>query len=149
MSHTLSDKKDEQTYRIIGAAMTVHRELGCGFLEAVYQEALEKEFQFKNIPYEREKKLPIQYRGQTLNTCYQADFVCFDSIIVELKALKQLSGTEGAQVINYLKASSSKKALLINFGPPQLQYKRFVNNLCSCSYADKTLSSADYADFRR
>ena len=109
--------------------MTVHRELGCGFLEAVYQEALEKEFGIENIPFEREKRLPIQYRGQTLNTFYQADFVCFDSIIVELKALKQLSGTEEAQVINYLKASSLQKALLINFGTPQMVYKRFVNNL--------------------
>jgi GxxExxY protein len=147
MAQIISDKKDNQTYRIIGAAMRVHRELGCGFLEAVYQEALEKEFDVKNIPYEREKKLPIQYRGQTLNTSYQADFVCFDSIIVELKALKQLSGTEEAQVLNYLKASSRRKALLINFGTPQLQYKRYVNSLCSS--ANIALSSAEDADCRR
>ena len=142
MSNVLTGTNDQQTYRIIGAAMTVHRELGCGFLEAVYQEALEKEFDIENIPYEREKKLPIQYRGQILNTTYQADFVCFGAIIVELKALKQLTGTEEAQVINYLKASSLGKALLINFGTPQLRYKRFVNNFCSST--NKTLSSADY-----
>ena len=77
--------------------MAVHRELGCGFLEAVYQEALQKEFGIEKIPYEREKKLPIQYRGQTLSTTYQADFVCFGSIIVELKALKQ--GSSGICVL--------------------------------------------------
>lgn len=129
MTQIFADQRDQQTYRIIGAAMAVHRELGCGFLEAVYQEAIEKEFELENIPYEREKKLAIQYRGETLNVYYQADFVCFGSTIVELKALKQLSGTEEAQVINYLKASSLKKALLINFGTPQLQFKRFANNL--------------------
>ena len=123
------DIRDKETYAIIGAAMTVHKKLGCGFLEAVYQEALEREFQYLNIPYEREKKLPITYRDKALKTYYQADFVCYGEIIVELKALQQMSGIEQAQVINYLKASDLHKALLINFGDKTLQYKRVVLNL--------------------
>jgi len=119
---------DEETYAIIGAAMTVHGKLGHGFLEAVYQEALECEFRFLGIPYQREHKLPISYRNATLKTYYQADFVCYDSVIVELKALQQISGVEEAQVINYLKASGLNRALLLNFGTQQLQHKRFVYN---------------------
>jgi len=121
--------RDGQTYAIIGAAMTVHRELGSGFLEAVYQEALEREFQLQDIPYEREKLLPIHYRGERLNTFYKADFVCFGSVVVELKALSELAGREESQVINYLKASGLHKALLINFGTTSLQHKRLVYNL--------------------
>jgi len=121
--------RDGQTYAIIGAAMTVHRELGSGFLEAVYQEALEREFQLQDIPYERDKLLPIHYRGEPLNTCYKADFVCFGSVVVELKALSELAGREESQVINYLKASGLHKALLINFGTTSLQHKRLVYNL--------------------
>lgn len=122
-------KKDEHTFAIIGAAMNVHRALGSGFLEAVYQDALEVELNAKGIPYEREKVLPIVYRNRPLSTFYKADFVCFDSVIVELKALQQLSGTEEAQVINYLKASRLQKALLLNFGFKSLQHRRFVYNL--------------------
>jgi GxxExxY protein len=121
--------RDKETYAIIGAAMTVHRELGCGFLEAVYQDALEKEFQYLKIPYKREYKLPVFYHGQQLNSFYKADFICFDSVIVELKALQNLSGNENAQVINYLKASNLHKALLLNFGTKSLQHKRLVFNL--------------------
>lgn len=121
--------RDKETYAIIGAAMTVHRELGCGFLEAVYQDALEKEFQHLSIPYAREVKLPVFYRGELLSSYYQADFICFDSVIVELKALQKLSRTEEAQVINYLKASNLHRALLLNFGSKSLQHKRLVFNL--------------------
>ena len=120
---------DKQTYNIIGAAIAVHNKLGCGFLEAVYQEALEKQFQLQGIPYEREKHLPIFYMEKQLETHYQVDFVCFEMVIVELKALQQLSETEDAQVINYLKASGLHKALLINFGTQSLQHKRLVFNL--------------------
>jgi len=124
-----SADRDPETYAIIGAAMTVHRELGCGFLEAVYQDALEKEFQHLNILYKREVKLPAFYRGELLSSYYQADFICFDSVIVELKALQRLSGTEEAQVINYLKASNLHRALLLNFGSKSLQHKRLAFNL--------------------
>ncbi|TLD40775.1 MAG: NADH:ubiquinone oxidoreductase subunit 5 (chain L)/Multisubunit Na+/H+ antiporter, MnhA subunit [Candidatus Jettenia ecosi] len=124
-----TDKKDSETYAIIGAAMAVHRELGNGFLEAVYQEALEREFSRQGIPHVREQEFKIFYRGQEMKIFYKADFVCFGNIIVELKALQQLSGNEESQIINYLKASGLNKGLLLNFGTRQLQYKRFVFNL--------------------
>ena len=129
MTQKCADKRDSETYAIIGAAMTVHRELGCGFLEAVYQEAFERELQIVGLPYKREVELPVFYRGFRLNAWYKADFICFDTSIVELKALSNITGTEEAQVINYLKASGKNKALLINFGAQQLQYKRLVFNL--------------------
>lgn len=118
---------DEQTKAIIGAAMKVHRELGCGFLEHVYQCALAVELDRQGIPFEREVEMPVHYMGEKLDCYYRADFICFGEIIVELKALAQLSGIEECQVINYLKASSLKRALLINFGGKSLEFKRFVN----------------------
>ncbi|MBZ0305993.1 MAG: GxxExxY protein [Anaerolineae bacterium] len=120
---------DEQTFEIIGAAMAVHRELGHGFLEAVYQEALAIEFTDRGMPFAREVELPILFRGQRLNTGYRADFLCFDNIIVELKALDKLTTREEAQVINYLKASGKPRGLLLNFGNRSLEQKRFVLNL--------------------
>ena len=121
-----ADKGDPQTYSIIGAAMETHSTLGHGFLEAVYQEALAMEFAQRNIPFQREVALDIRYKNQKLPTAYRADFVCFDSVIVELKALSTLGNSETAQVLNYLKATGFGRGLLLNFGTPALQHKRVV-----------------------
>ena len=122
----VENNKDPQTYAVIGAAMKVHAELGCGFLEVVYQEALEMEFKHCGIPYVRELDLPIEYRGQKLKTFYRVDFLCYGDLLVELKALSQITGTEESQVINYLKASGHSRALLLNFGTKSLYHRRFV-----------------------
>jgi GxxExxY protein len=119
-------ENDPRTYSIIGAAMEVYRQLGCGFLEPVYQEALAIEFTNREIPFVRETKLPLTYKGRALDTKYCADFICFDSVVVELKALVRMSGTEEAQVINYLKATGHEVGLLINFGRRSLEHRRFV-----------------------
>src|SRR5258707_9508940 len=93
-------ERDPRTYAIIGAAMEVHKQLGCGFLEAVYQEALAIEFAKRDISSKREVRLPIHYKGQLLSTVYCVDFICLDAVIIELKALAHMSGIEEAQVIN-------------------------------------------------
>ncbi len=116
----------EEVYRIIGACMEVHKQLGNGFLEAVYQEALEEEFKIQGIPYVREKQLKIEYKGKVLKKFYIADFVCFENIVVELKALSSLTNDHEAQVLNYLKTTGNKVGVLVNFGTSSLQYKRFV-----------------------
>ncbi len=116
---------DQKTYSIIGAAMEVHKELGSGFLEAVYQEALEKEFTYQEIPYQSQPPVRIEYKGKPLKKKYEPDFICFDEVIVEIKAMDKLSGVEHAQIINYLKATSFKVGLLINFGNKSLEHKRF------------------------
>ena len=119
------EQRDPRSYAIIGAAMEVHKGLGCGFLEAVYQQALSLEFQFRKIPFQREVDLPIRYKGTALDATYRVDFICYDAVIVELKALSRLSGSEEAQVINYLKAKGGGVGLLLNFGTDSLTYKRF------------------------
>jgi GxxExxY protein len=126
MPQTNADSRDEQTHGIIGAAMEVHRQLGPGFLEAVYQEALAIEFAARSIPLAREVELPVNYKGQRLTCSYRADFVCYESVIVELKALKAITGVEEAQLLNYLKATRLERGLLVNFGRPSLEFKRFV-----------------------
>ncbi len=149
---------DPRTYAMIGAAMEVDRELGPGFLEGVYQDALEIEFQLRGIPYVREKGISISYKGQPLQHLYRADFICYDAVLVETKALKQLNSADVSQILNYLrtyalwpvsppshtehgqetgssnpvspnlKATGLKVSLLINFGKPSLEYRRFAND---------------------
>ena len=121
------DPNREKTYNIIGAAMAVHSELGNGFLEAVYGDALAIEFNKRGIPFAREKEIEILYKGTPINHKYYADFLCYDSIIVEIKAIEKLTNIQEAQVINYLKASNFKIGLLINFGESHLVTKRLVN----------------------
>lgn len=106
--------------------MEVHQELGNGFLEAVYQEALEIEFIKRNILFEREKRLEIVYKGIKLKKVYIADFVCFDQIILEIKAISSLTTEHQSQLLNYLSAAELKVGLLINFGTKSLEYKRMV-----------------------
>jgi GxxExxY protein len=118
--------KDE-VYAIMGAAMEVHRELGSGFLESVYQEALEMELSRRQIPFESQQTVKIIYKGAVLRKEFIADLICFEKILVELKAQDGLSGKEEAQVLNYLKATGKKVGLVINFGShPKLEWKRLV-----------------------
>ena len=118
--------KDE-VFAIVGAAIEVHRVLGSGFLEAVYQEAMEIETASRKIPYVSQQILQIQYKQHILKKEYIADMVCFEKIIVEFKALDQLTGKEESQLINYLKATGYKVGVLINFGSnKKLEWKRFV-----------------------
>jgi len=132
-------KKDPRTHQIIGSAMEVHGALGHGFLEAVYHEALGIEFATKLIPFQSEVELPIYYKNETLLTSYRADFVCYDGIVVEIKALNKLSGKEESQIINYLKATKLEVGLLLNFGTPSLEYKRFT-------FTNKSMKSVKSAD---
>ena len=117
--------KDE-SFRIVGAAMEVHNTLGSGFLEAVYQEAFQYELEALNIPFKREVSLPIVYKNKTLSKYYIADFICYECIIVEVKALTELTKEHKAQVINYLKATNYELGILVNFGSSKLSYERII-----------------------
>jgi GxxExxY protein len=118
--------KDE-VYAIIGAAMDVYNDLGSGFLEAVYQEAMEIETASRKIPALPEQKLYIEYKGAPLKKFYEADLICYEKIIVEIKALDKLTSREEAQILNYLKATGMQVGLLINFGSHNnLEWKRLV-----------------------
>jgi GxxExxY protein len=119
---------DEQTYAAIGAAIDVHRELGCGFLEAVYREALTVEFIHRQIPFAREPLIHVYYKGCRLPCGYRPDFLCFDQIVIELKAAAALTGNDQAQVLNYLKATGFARGLLFNFGKTSLEFKRLVRS---------------------
>lgn len=114
----------EESYKIIGAAMEVHRLLGCGFVEAIYQEALEREFALREIPFEREKELTVSYKGDLLSKTFKADFVCYNRIILELKAVKEFADEHYAQIYNYLRASGMDLGILINFGTASIEYER-------------------------
>ena len=117
----------EESYKILGACFEVYQALGRGFLEAVYQECLQIEFSECGIPFAPQRLIPITYKGRTLDQFYKADFICYDSIIVELKAISQLTDEHRAQVFNYLRATRMKLGILINFGSyPKLEYQRIV-----------------------
>jgi GxxExxY protein len=118
----------EEVYSIVGAAMGVHSNLGPGFLETVYHAAIKIELANRKIPFESEKSLPIFYKGQQLDTGYRADLICYDQIVVELKALDRLTSKEEAQMLNYLKATGMRVGVLINFGSHgKLEWRRYAN----------------------
>ena len=116
------------SFSIIGAAMEVHRIIGCGFTEPVYQEALEEELRLREIPYSREKEFQVIYKGKVLGKSFRPDFVCYDKVIVELKTVSDFTDEHYAQVCNYLKATGMELGLLINFANKSLEYKRIVRN---------------------
>ncbi len=117
----------DESFAVLGAAIEVHKVLGSGFLEAVYQEALEIELADRKVPFEPRKGLAVCYKGKPLRKAYEADLVCFEKIIVELKALDRLSGKEEAQILHYLKASGMRVGLRINFGSHgRLEWKRYI-----------------------
>ena len=116
-----------ESYKIIGCCMKIHSELGPGFLEAVYEEVLEKEFVKESIPYKKQVSLDLYYDGVKLNKKYRADFICFDNIILEIKAVSQVPIVFYKQLQNYLKATNLELGMLINFGSSSLTYKRILN----------------------
>lgn len=117
----------EECYKIVGACFEVYKEKGCGFLEAVFQECLALEFALQEIPFEAQRTLRLNYKGRPLKQGYVADFICFDKIIVELKAVSQVTDEHRAQVINYLNATQFRLGLLVNFGHhPKLEWERIV-----------------------
>jgi len=118
---------EQETYDILGACFEVYKEKGCGFLEAVYQECLEVEFALRDLPARSLVAIPLAYKGRKLKKNYEADFVCFDQILVELKAVSALADEHRAQVQNYLHATGLKVALLVNFGHfPKVEHERYV-----------------------
>jgi GxxExxY protein len=117
----------EEAFAVLGACFEVYNEMGCGFLEAVYQECLEIELGLRNIPFKPQEALLLKYKNRQLQQTYVPDFICFDKIIVEIKAVSELDDGHRAQVHNYLKATGFRLALLVNFGRPgKVQYERIV-----------------------
>jgi len=117
----------EEVYRVIGAAIEVHKTIGCGFLEPVYQESLGIEFGLQQIPFQQQVPITIHYKDRLLEKFYIADFFVFEKIIVEIKAVQQINSEHVAQVINYLKATDIRLGILINFGAKNLEWKRIIN----------------------
>jgi len=118
---------ENETYRILGACFEVYKQMGCGFLEAVYHECLILEFTAQEIPFCSKVKLPLTYKQQALNTEYEADFVCYEKIILEIKAVSELNDIFRAQIHNYLRATGHRVGLLANFGHhPKLEYERII-----------------------
>ena len=118
----------EESYKIIGSCIKVHQALGCGFLESVYQEALARQFQLDSIPFEREKLVNVYYNNEKLDKYFKADFLCFDKIVVELKAKPFIHQDNIEQTKNYLKSTKLQLGLLVNFGEKSLTYKRILNS---------------------
>ena len=114
----------DESFKIIGAALEVHSIIGCGFTEPVYQEALEEELRIREIPFNREKTYEFTYKGKVLSKTFRPDFVCYDKVIVELKAVDDFTDEHFSQVYNYLKATGMELGILINFGKKSLEYKR-------------------------
>lgn len=118
---------EEETYKVIGACMKVHRSFGAGFLESVYQEALEKEFKTQEIKFQRQVKLKLMYDGQPMKKYFVADFLCYDKVLLEIKEASFLVKDAEAQIINYVKSTELPLGLLVNFGQKSLVWKRFIN----------------------
>ena len=119
----------EESYKILGACFEVYKEKGFGFTEPVYQECLEIEFQLQGIPFVRQPKIQLEYKGKPLNQYFKPDFICFDKILVEIKSLPKLIDENTSQVLNYLNATNFELAWLINFGHyPKIEHKRFAND---------------------
>lgn len=119
----------DECYAIQGAIFDVYREMGCGFLEAVYQECLEKELQYRGIPFEAQKELMLSYKGEPLQQGYKPDLICYGKIIVELKSVKAIVSEHKAQLLNYLKATGLELGLLVNFGAhPKVEIIRLANS---------------------
>lgn len=123
---SMSYHREEDTYKIIGICMEVHRNLGPGLLEIIYKDALEIELKDNNIPFEREKEFLIQYKGKILPHKFYADFIINEDIVLEVKAIKEFSNEHIAQILNYMKLSDSEIGLLVNFQTKSLQYKRYI-----------------------
>ncbi len=117
----------EESYKIMGACFEVYKEMGCGFLESVYQECLMIELQEQKIPFIAQSELKLFYKGSLLKQVYKPDFICYDSVVVELKAVSDLTKEHQAQLFNYLNATKMRLGLLVNFGHyPKLEYERIV-----------------------
>lgn len=117
----------EESYAIQGAIFDVYREMGCGFLESVYQECLEKELKNRNIPYLAQPEIELIYKGEVLTQKYKPDIICYSKIIIELKAVKEIGPEHEAQILNYLHATNMNLGLLVNFGAyPKVEIKRFA-----------------------
>ena len=120
---------EEETFKVIGACINVHKKLGNGFSETVYHQAIEKEFLNANIPFEEQKKVPIYYDGEPLDSFFVADFVCYNNILLDIKLVPNIQDQMQQQVVKYLKSSNIEVGMLINFGEQSLKWKRFVHTI--------------------
>ena len=126
---TIPDANDPRTSAVIGAALEVHRVLGTGFLELLYKDALEIEFTRREIPFRRELPCNIVYKGHQLRGDYRVDFICYEEVVLEIKARSVIGPADHAQIISYLAATKRQVGLLFNFGTPKLEHKRFVRTM--------------------